>query len=153
MKKLFLIAFLIGLAILGLLVFAPRSASQDLPPGSYVEVGGRQFSVGIADTHFSRIRGLSGREALAPDEGLFFIFSESDKHAIWMKDMNFSIDIVWANKNFEIVGIRRHVSPETFPTAFYPQEEALYVLETFAGSIGDNASLGDKIIFYPQGEK
>lgn len=115
-----------------------------------VSVGDTVFDVEIADSYWERVRGLSGRDFLAPKTGLLFIFSDSDSHGIWMKDMNFAIDIVWANENFEIVGLARNASPNSYPNVFYPEGSAKYVLEVPTNAIGDNVKIGDKIIYYPQ---
>ena len=50
-----------------------------------------------------------------------------------MKDMNFDIDIVWIDEKFNVVGVEKQVSPETFPQIFYPNQEVKYVLELPAG--------------------
>ena len=41
------------------------------------------------------MKGLSGRDNLADDEGMFFVFEKSDIYPFWMKDMKFAIDIIW----------------------------------------------------------
>jgi len=143
---------IIVLIILLAVFFLPRT-TEDKALSSQVKVNDTVFNVEIADSLEERVKGLSGRENLSENEGLFFIFDIEDEHGIWMPDMNFSIDIVWINSEFKIVSIERNVSPETFPTVFYPQKKAKYVLETPSGTIGDNVKIGDKIIFYPQSQK
>ncbi len=51
--------------------------------------------VSVAANSRSRERGLSGRESLAADEGMLFLFERKDTFGFWMKDMRFPIDIVW----------------------------------------------------------
>ncbi|MBI4068550.1 DUF192 domain-containing protein [Candidatus Kaiserbacteria bacterium] len=94
--------------------------------------------VEIADTPEERAMGLSGREGLAPDEGLLFVFEEDGLHAFWMKDMRFAIDIVWVSSDGAIVHIEENVTPETYPAAFAPRREARYVVELSAGYVAEH---------------
>lgn len=87
----------------------------------------------IVKTEESRRMGLSGRISLPENSGMLFIFDRPDFYGIWMKDMNFPIDIIWLNENLEVVGLKKNVAPETFPEVFYPDNPAIYVLEINAG--------------------
>jgi len=89
--------------------------------------------VEIVDDIASRVRGLSGRESLPEDSGMLFVFSELDFHGIWMKDMNFSLDIIWFDENLRVVNIKREATPESYPTVFRPTTKSLYVLEVNTG--------------------
>lgn len=89
----------------------------------------------IAESAAERRQGLSGRDMLADDVGLLFIFPEPDTYGIWMKDMLFSIDIIWLDEQFQVVNFKKDVAPETYPTIFTPEKPASYVLETQAGFI------------------
>lgn len=51
--------------------------------------------VEVAATPSTRERGLSGHRPLADDEGMLFVFDHAERYAFWMKDMLFSIDIIW----------------------------------------------------------
>lgn len=113
-----------------------------------VTLGNKTFRGQVADTDESRMKGLSGRPSLAADEALLFVFPQASAWGIWMKDMLFSIDIVWADAEKRIVTVKENVSPETFPEAFYPSEPALYVVELPAGSVAKHGiRVGGKIIF------
>ena len=94
-----------------------------------VQVKDALVSVEIVDTSAERERGLSGREGLAPDSGMLFIFEEDGYPAFWMKDMRFAIDILWVASDGAIVHIEESVAPETYPTAFAPRRKARYVVE------------------------
>lgn len=98
-----------------------------------VELKGRIIRVMLADTPEERERGLSGWEELAEDEGMLFVFPEDGRYAFWMKDMRFSIDILWISREGVVVDMRENVSPESYPTTFTPRTEARYVLELPAG--------------------
>ena len=98
-----------------------------------VKINDTSIKVEIADTVESRAQGLSERKILRDGTGMLFIFDSSGQYGFWMKDMNFSIDIVWISESFEVIGIEHEVTPETFPTIFYPPGPVRYVLELPAG--------------------
>ncbi len=93
------------------------------------------FNASIADTPEERRQGLSGTPPLETYEGKLFIFDESAKPGIWMKDMNYALDILWFNEAFTLVHIEQNVAPETYPKVFAPREDARYVLEIPAFSV------------------
>lgn len=102
---------------------------------TYVEIGNTIIPVEIADTEQSRIMGLSGRKTLPIDTGMLFVFDMIGRNEIWMKDMNFPIDIMWISDDFKIVRSMQNVSPETFPQAFGQDVLSLYILEVPSGFI------------------
>lgn len=104
---------------------------------SYIQVNDQKIAVSIADSNIERIKGLSGIE----EQSMLFIFEKEDFYGIWMKDMLFSIDIVWINSEKEIIYIERNVSPDTYPEVFTPPVVAKYVLETPVNLL--NLKLGD----------
>jgi len=132
---------LIPLAFVGILLASltiERPAPRDpLSPSvqslSYVSVGSTTISVEVADTQGERTQGLSGRTTLPEGHGMLFVFEREGDWGIWMKDMKFSIDIIWMNREGNIITIARDVAPQTYPNAFYPTQPALYVLEVPAG--------------------
>ena len=90
----------------------------------------------IADNRSEREKGLSGREALDNNNGMLFIFEEETFPGFWMKDMNFPIDILWINKNKEIIGIEKSIQPcktEKECPVFYPNSRIKYALEINSG--------------------
>ena len=92
-----------------------------------------KFKIEIADTPEERIKGLSGRESFDENTGLLFIHDEPGIYGIWMKDMNFPIDVIWLDENYYIVDIASDVQPDSFPEVFEPGVPALYILEVNAG--------------------
>jgi hypothetical protein len=68
---------------------------------SQVLIGGNAINIEIVETGEDRSRGLSGREGLEPDSGMLFVFESPGRHGIWMRDMNFPIDILWIGRESE----------------------------------------------------
>ena len=115
---------------------------------SEVILGGKTFSVEVADTNLLRERGLSGHKPLGEYEGMLFIFQKPDRYGFWMKDMLFSLDILWLDENYKIIHIEKNLSPKTYPKVFYPEAESQYVLEISAGSCSMlGIKVGDSLVF------
>ena len=122
---------------------------ETFPNERVLIVGNVGLKVQIADTPEERRRGLSGTRRLKEDSGMFFIFDEEDQHGIWMKDMNYPIDIIWFDRFGSVIYIEENVVSETFPEVFKPEKNALYVLEVNAGFVqGEKLKVGDTIDFY-----
>ncbi len=94
---------------------------------------GEKITFDVSDTDAKKELGLSGRTSLLPGTGMIFLFDKKDRYGFWMKDMNFSIDIVWVDDNFTVLDIKENVSPETYPQVFMPSESSKIVLELPAG--------------------
>lgn len=111
-----------------------------------LEINNSPINIEIAQTNIQRQRGLSFRESLPQNTGMLFIFDNPSKPNFWMKDMNFSIDIIWINKNGYVIGMEENISPDTYPNKFSPQEPALYVLETNTDwASRHQINIGDKV--------
>lgn len=107
-------------------------------------LNGKKLSLEVADTSALREHGLSNREKLSTGSGMLFIFDEMGAYGFWMKDMKFSLDIMWLDADKKIVHVEKNVSPDTYPTIFTPSSPAQYVLEVPAGFVDNsNVSLGD----------
>ena len=69
-----------------------------------------------------------------------------------MKDMNYAIDIIWADQEGKIVHIEENVTPDTFPNTFSSPSPAWFVVEANAGFVAQHGiAIGDKIVL-PVGE-
>lgn len=93
-----------------------------------------------ASTPEQRQRGLSGRQRLLATEGMLFEFDRPEAACMWMKDMHFSLDMVWLDSQQRIIKIAKQVAPETYPQSFCADSPAAYVLELAAGT-ADMAAL------------
>lgn len=93
--------------------------------------------------------GLMYRTALAPDEGMLFVFEKEEEHLFWMKNMAISLDIIWLGADRKIVGILPDARPcaETCPDLTVGKASK-YVLEVNSG-FADKHQLktGDMLCF------
>ncbi|KKW41775.1 MAG: hypothetical protein UY92_C0014G0100 [Candidatus Magasanikbacteria bacterium GW2011_GWA2_56_11] len=118
-------------------------------PEASVVLSGRELRVQVAKTFYHQHRGLGGREALAPYDGLLFPFGIPSRYAFVMRDMRFPIDIIWF-RGGAVVDIAPNVQPENRPeeqlTRYYPRTEADLALEVPAGwAERHGVKLGDRI--------
>lgn len=101
----------------------------------------------IAQSWPQRIKGLSDTPYLPEDVVKLFVFDSAGMHSFWMKDMNYSIDILWVDEAGVIVHIEENASPESYPAMFVPKTEALYVIETVAGFVAAQGIMeGDSVV-------
>lgn len=119
-----------------------------------VYIGDLQIPVSIADSSEEQEQGLSGTASLDAGTGKLFIFNTSGRYGFWMKDMKYSLDIVWIDQDFKIIAIDKDISPESYPKIFYPPSDVKYVLELNAGfstehdlSVNQLLTLSNKLSF------
>jgi hypothetical protein len=140
-----LIGLLIGASLMWL-AYVELQARASMYRMVYVD--GTAVHVTIADSPQEREQGLSGRAQLPPDEGLLFVFGEPGIYSFWMKDMLFSIDILWFSEERELIHIEEKVRPDSYPTQYAPEADSLYVLEVPAGFVEEyEINIGDQLTF------
>ena len=106
------------------------------------------LKVEIADDNEERIKGLMFRDKLNENEGMFFIFDNVEYHTFWMKNTLIPLDIIFIDKNLEIVDIKYAVPCKEDPCNLYkPSKSAKYVLEVNGNfTVKNNIDIGDEII-------
>lgn len=140
-SKLILIISLI-LIFLGFLYLV----KPDQVSGEKIRINEVEFNVIRVDDQEERTQGLSGREALPSDYVMLFVFDSADAYGIWMKDMNFPIDILWLDEGGNIIHIENNISPDTYPKVFFPPGNSLYIIEANAGfALQNSLSVGKKL--------
>lgn len=104
-------------------------------PLIYARVRDQVLKLEVAETFAQRVHGLSDRKSLDPQQGMLFVFDEVDSQGIWMKDMNFSLDILWLDEQKRVVLIEKDIAPETYPRVYGEGVRAKYVIELLAGTV------------------
>lgn len=90
------------------------------------------LDIEIADDDYKTQTGLMYRNSMAPDQGMLFVFPDSQPRSFYMKNTEFALDIIYFNSNKEVVSIRKNAKP--FDQTSLPSEgPAQYVLEVNAG--------------------
>lgn len=102
------------------------------------KISGRQIMVEVVREKQDMVQGLSGRDRLEENQGMLFDYGNGAGVVpeFWMKDMKFSLDLVWI-KDKKISGITRNVpvpKPESGQLPlYYPPGQVDQVLEVNAG--------------------
>ncbi|HYF96996.1 MAG TPA: DUF192 domain-containing protein [Patescibacteria group bacterium] len=102
---------------------------------------GCSIKLEYADMYSEQVLGLSARKDMPKDKGMLFAYDHAATRCMWMKDMSFSLDMIWLDKGKRVLKIAKDVSPDTFPQSFCATH-AKYVIELNAGIVDE---LGYKI--------
>ncbi len=152
-----LFIFVVIALVAGVTLYSPSSLAMlhrsDFSEHTIYAHNDVAIHVAVADTPAERQLGLGGRELMAAGQGMLFVFDESKRWRIWMKDMTFGIDILWLDKRGRVVDIHEYVYPDTYNEddstlreVFEPSESARYILEVLVGFSGANGiRVGDVI--------
>lgn len=110
----------------------------------YISFGTQNIKSYFAETTDERARGLSVFDTFGDNESMLFIFEKEGFHSFWMKGMKFAIDIIWLNKDREIVFIKENAHPNDYPEPYLPDRKSLYVIEFVSGFVEKNSiKIGD----------
>lgn len=134
--------FLILAVIVGTLV-----GSKLLPPQQpRLRVGQAEVKIEIADTDEEKSRGLAGKDSLAEDEGMMFVFDQPGQYGFWMKGMRFALDFVWIRQG-RVVEVSESVSAEDQTQVYQPKEPIDTMLEVNAGwAARHGVKVGDDVV-------
>ena len=94
------------------------------------------FHIDVARTPKEKQIGLSDKKSIPANYGMYFPFEKADYYAFWMKNMKFSIDMIFLRDN-KIVTIHSNIPAPTTENnnlpLYQPNEPANAVLEITAG--------------------
>jgi len=111
-----------------------RIGVENLTRGQMLVTAGR-----VADTMWTRMRGLIGRQSLRPGEGLLIVPCRS----VHTQFMGFPIDVLYVSAAKEVVGIDRNLAPWRFGR-FY--RGVRFVIELPAGTAdATGTEIGDRL--------
>lgn len=93
----------------------------------------------LADTFFSRTKGLLGRKSLDKDEALII----TNCNSIHMFFMQFSIDVIFVDKKNRVVKLIENIKPWRITPIFW---QANFAIEVNSGTIKiSSLHIGDKL--------
>lgn len=107
----------------------------------------KEIDIEIAESTHERNKGLMFRHSMSGNKGMLFIYDNSELRTMWMKNTYISLDIIFANEDYEIVSIHKNAIPLSINT-ISSYTDALYVIEVVAGFCDKyKVKEGDKIRF------
>lgn len=155
MKKFTFQILLLLAVIFGALYFYKAQSVPSVPflpqptVTKLVTINNSKLKVEVADTKEKRGKGLGGRERIATDEGMLFIFEKADKPTFWMKGLTFPLDFIWIGED-KVLDITQNVAPplpgqadQSLPI-YTSKVDIDQVLEVNAGTVQQlNIKIGD----------
>ena len=91
------------------------------------------IEIEIADTELARQQGLMFRTSMEDNQGMLFIFEQEEMQSFWMKNTILPLDIMFVNRNKEIVKIHKNTMPFQEEPGYESGRPAMYVVEVKAG--------------------
>ncbi len=145
MKKLIVVAATLAIGVFAIWYYTRH------PFVTTVTIKNTTFTVDVAVTAKEKEIGLGFRDSLEPDRGMLFVYDHKERYPFWMRNMRFSIDIIWIDDR-TIVDITKNVPVSDKPVQelplYHPNVPVDKVLEINAGlsdtyglSIGDTVKI------------
>jgi hypothetical protein len=134
------------MGILGFLQRRQKYSSIQL----YTEGNDKRLTALVADTVIKRMIGLMYREKLDEGQCMLFLFRHNGIQGIWMRNMRFPIDIVWADAKKRVVHVVEGAQPckGLNCKTYYPKEPSMYVVEVAAGTARTSGMVdGARLVF------
>ena len=121
-----------------------------------IDIKNQSYQFEIARTLAQKSLGLGNRDNLCQNCGMIFIYQNEGRQPFWMKNARFPLDIIWLDKNGQVVDIKtaqpQPSTPDIKLTIYQNSVPARYVLEINAYqaqklklSIGDTINLPTQI--------
>lgn len=110
-----------------------------------------KIAVEVADNRVERAIGLMYRTELAAGRGMLLQYQDEKILRVWMKDMQFPLDVIFLSATGEIVSVLKNLPPcrQESCDIFSSEAVAKYMLEVNAGFIEKNAvKVGENLLFF-----
>ncbi len=149
MRRIFSVLLVAVFAAAMMATSALLALAQEAAPGTTLTIvnsaGERvEVPVEVADTEEERQMGLMGRDALAEEAGMLFVFDAEQPLSFWMKDTLIPLSIAFVDSEGRIVDIQ-DMQPldETPHLSAEPAQYAVEVNQGFFGARG--IQVGDMV--------
>lgn len=106
------------------------------------------LQIELATTDFEKETGLMYRASMESNQGMLFVYeNERMRPGFYMKNTHIALDLLYLNKNFEVVDVYENAQP--FNEKSIPSKaRSQYVLEVNAGFVKEHqVQLGDSFVF------
>lgn len=115
-----LVTIVLGLVVLASVALLSRPPALVDGATVHVRIDREIVKAPVVATEPSRAIGLANTASLGQEQGMLFVFEQSDLHSFWMKGVEYPIDIIWISG--ETVS---EVTPNVPPAAADTPDEAL----------------------------
>jgi uncharacterized membrane protein (UPF0127 family) len=132
-KAVFRLVFAMALLTTGVALAEDAQIAKIEPVTVASETQATMFTTEIADTEFLRERGLMFRHMLPADHAMLFDFQKPRPVAMWMKNTNISLDMLFIRADGTIAAIAENTVPQSLDRVSV-QEPVLGVMELPAGT-------------------
>lgn len=95
-----------------LLVGLLAGSAQAQMPRMDFTIGFYRIEAEVASDLKNRMQGLMGRRAMAPQQGMLFVFPEVARHCMWMKNTLLPLSVAFLDEEGRILNIE-DMQPET----------------------------------------
>jgi uncharacterized membrane protein (UPF0127 family) len=110
-----------------------------------IGISDADFSVEIAETDDQKAKGLSARESLPENAGMWFVFAQPGNEKFWMKDTTIPLDLIFVDENMKVAHVIANAVPGSLELLTSPTPYQ-YVLEVNAGAAAKHTiKIGDEV--------
>ncbi|MDO8959158.1 MAG: DUF192 domain-containing protein [Rhodocyclaceae bacterium] len=85
-------------------LFAALATAQALPVME-LQAGFHRIEAEVAHTQPARVQGLMQRREMPPQRGMLFVFPESDRHCMWMKNTLLPLAVAFLDDAGRIINV------------------------------------------------
>ena len=146
------------LTLIAVATISTACAQTTRLPVQTAKLGNVTLSIEIADTPDTMEKGLMFHAPLSLNQGMLFVFNPPQIATMWMKNMQFPIDMIWLDSNGNILHIEKSLPPCTGPDSSCTvydgnSQKTSYVLEVASGFV-DHYSIDNqsKFVFITPGQ-
>ncbi len=135
-KGIFLSLFFVGFLFCFIFVLGCEKTNNadEIEEKVIITINNNKIIAEVADEPLEREIGLMNRTSLGKNKGMLFVFEQENPVAFWMKDTLIPLDIIFANKDMEIVEISENLQPcKEAPCPTFKAYPVKYALEVNAG--------------------
>jgi uncharacterized membrane protein (UPF0127 family) len=121
-----------------------RPASTSSLRTTTMQIGGKTFTMEVADSDSTREFGLMKRDSLPADRGMIFVFPVEEPRSFYMMNTRIPLDIAYLRSDGTIVSMHRMRPYDLTPTR--SERPARYAVELNAGILATTGvNVGDKL--------
>lgn len=143
-----IIIFGLLLVTFGAVIFYQFNTRSSMKTTDKVTIGKQTFTVEVVKNTKDQQIGLTKYTKINDNQGMLFIFDDPDNYGFWMRNMKFSIDIIFIRGD-KIVSFVQDAKPTEKgkePTIYQPENPSDKVLEINAGLVKKyNIKKGDTV--------